>query len=341
MSETSFAFWKTVNMNSIVKSGYLKRHSKGFLSGGWNNVWVVLYNDSSLCVYKRQGDNEIKAKAYMKEVCKRFAYGDYTEGMVDRPDIPAGYSFKQMLAIPVKPSHKAKVLWFLCRDEAELSEWMKAICSTLPQPSSNQQGPPPQQPMHQQAPVHSAPPPYTPGPAPYPAQAPGGPAPIGFAGLTGGPSPSGYPGYPQQPMAQPYPQQPYSQGYPQGYPTQQYAPPPQPVYHQQGYAPPPQGYSQPPPGSYGYQQQPGYYQQQQPVVVQQHHKKGGLGNKGKLAAGVLGGAALGYGASRMMGGGLGGFGGPFGGFGLGHHGSWSSLSSFGSCGSFGSFGSFD
>lgn len=39
---------------------------EGFLSGGWNNVWVVLYNDSSLCVYKRQGDNEIKAKAYMK-----------------------------------------------------------------------------------------------------------------------------------------------------------------------------------------------------------------------------------------------------------------------------------
>ena len=54
--------------------------------------------------------------------------------------------------------------------------------------------------------------------------------------------------------------------------------------------------------------------------------------------GLIGGAALGYGASRMMGGG---FGGPFGGFGLGRHGSWSSLSSFGSCGSFGSFGSFD
>lgn len=50
-------------------------------------------------------------------------------------------------------------------------------------------------------------------------------------------------------------------------------------------------------------------------------------------AGVIGGAALGYGASRMMGHG---FGGPFG-WGLGHHGSWSSLSSFGSVGSFGSF----
>ena len=39
---------------------------ESFLSGGWNNVWVVLYQDSSICVYKRQGDYEIKAKAFMK-----------------------------------------------------------------------------------------------------------------------------------------------------------------------------------------------------------------------------------------------------------------------------------
>ena len=56
-----------------------------------------------------------------------------------------------------------------------------------------------------------------------------------------------------------------------------------------------------------------------------------------LYAGLIGGAALGYGASRVMGHG---FGGPFG-WGMGRHGSWSSLSSFGSVGSFGSFGSFD
>ena len=58
-------------------------------------------------------------------------------------------------------------------------------------------------------------------------------------------------------------------------------------------------------------------------------------------SGLIGGAALGYGASRLMGGGMGmghGFGG--GGFGMGRCGSWSSMSSFGSCGSYGSFGSF-
>lgn len=50
--------------------------------------------------------------------------------------------------------------------------------------------------------------------------------------------------------------------------------------------------------------------------------------------GLLGGAALGYGATKMIGHG-------FGGWGLGHHGSWGSMSSFGSSGSFGSIGSFD
>lgn len=46
--------------------------------------------------------------------------------------------------------------------------------------------------------------------------------------------------------------------------------------------------------------------------------------------GLLGGAALGYGASKILGHG-------FGGWGLGRHGSWGSISSYGSAGSFGSF----
>jgi hypothetical protein len=52
-----------------------------------------------------------------------------------------------------------------------------------------------------------------------------------------------------------------------------------------------------------------------------------------VLAGLLGGAALGYGAKKMLGG--------FGKFGMGRSGSWSSFDSFGSGGSCGSFGSFD
>lgn len=179
---------------------------------------------------------------------------------------------------------------------------MNAICKTLPPPPSPQQQP--QQSSY-------APPPYNPG-----APAPGA---IGFDGVSGGhqgPAP-----------------------YPQGPPPQGYYPP----------GPPPQGYYQQP-------FQPQYQQQPYGYASQQEHRKGkgilgGLGNllggkgggggggilssnKGKAAAGLLGGAALGYGASKMIGHG-------FGGWGLGRHGSWGSMSSFGSSGSFGSIGSFD
>ncbi|KAJ8303479.1 hypothetical protein KUTeg_019875 [Tegillarca granosa] len=54
-------------MGHVVKSGYLKRYSKSILSGGWQNVWVVLYQDSNLYLYKRQGDNDIKGKVFMKQ----------------------------------------------------------------------------------------------------------------------------------------------------------------------------------------------------------------------------------------------------------------------------------
>lgn len=332
----------------IVKSGYLKRFSKSMFSGGWKDVWVVLYDNSDLCMYNRQGDLEIKAKIHMKDVCKRFAFGEHTSSFSDRPDLPRGATYEQVLAIPSKNNSQAKVFWFLCRDNNDLHEWMSAICQVLPQPGQQQPsgGMPPSSStgsMPQSYSSPSAPPPYS---AAQPG-GPGGPG-IGFDGLAGGPAPyptqpGGYPqapppqsymppqGYHQQPPAaypqqsyQQYPQQPYQQQPYQQYPQQPYQQYPQQQYQQY----PQQQYQQP----YGYAQ-PGY--QQQYVVQPKKSKSGGIlgGNTGKMAAGLIGGAALGYGASRMMGHG---FGGPFG-WGLGHHGSWSSLSSFGSVGSFGSF----
>lgn len=35
-------------------------------SGGWKDIWLVLYDNSDLCMYNRQGDLEIKAKIHMK-----------------------------------------------------------------------------------------------------------------------------------------------------------------------------------------------------------------------------------------------------------------------------------
>lgn len=336
---------------SVVKEGYIKRHSKNLFSGGWGDVWVRLYSDSYLLAFKKKGDREPKAKIFMKDVCKHFAFGEHVrKNFPSMPELPAGASLSNVIAIPEKPSHKAKPHYFLCNNETELHEWMSAICSTLPprpqnKPANETITATSSQPVSAGYPTqqqgYSAPPPgYSPGPPGYaPAPPPAGYAPgpgmpqpgIGFANI-GPPPPQGGSPYPQQayaPPPGPYPQQPgpYPQQAYAGYPQQQYGPPPGQY-----------GYQQPPPQQYGYQQH-GYAQPQQNVVYVKDKKKGGgiLGsNTGKMAAGLIGGAALGYGASRMMGG----FG-HFGGFGMGRCGSWSSLSSFGSCGSFGSFGSFD
>uniref|UniRef100_K1RGG2 Uncharacterized protein n=1 Tax=Magallana gigas TaxID=29159 RepID=K1RGG2_MAGGI len=94
--------------------------SESMFSGGWKDVWVVLYDNSDLCMYNRQGDLEIKAKIHMKDVCKRFAFGDYTSSFPNRPDLPRGSSYEHVLAIPHKNNSQAKVFWFLCRDSNDL-----------------------------------------------------------------------------------------------------------------------------------------------------------------------------------------------------------------------------
>lgn len=329
---------------SVVKEGYIKRHSKNLFSGGWGDVWVRLYSDSYFLAFKKKGDREPKAKIFMKDVCKHFAFGEHAlKNFPNMPELPAGASVSNVLAVPEKPSHKAKPHYFLCNNEQELHEWMTAICSTLPPRPQNKPinetitatSSQPVSAGYPTQPQGYAPPPagYSQGPpAPPPAYAPGPGMPqpgIGFASM-GGPPPGGAPypqqAYPQQPG--PYPQQPgpYPQQAYAGYPQQQYGPPPGQY-----------GYQQPPPQQYGYQQ-PGYAPQQNVVYVKDKKKGGGIlgSNSGKMAAGLIGGAALGYGASRMFHSPFG-----FGGFGMGRCGSWSSLSSFGSCGSFGSFGSFD
>ncbi|XP_005093555.1 trithorax group protein osa isoform X2 [Aplysia californica] len=354
-------------MGDIVKCGYVKRYSKSILNGGWNNSFLQLHRDSTLNVYKKQGDSKVQGSIFVKEVCKYFAYGEYTSGMPDRPEVPSGASYDWIMGIPQKPSSKAKIHWFLFSSSNELHEWMTAICGTLPPPPHKEataeqaqpvkSAPPPPGPPagppagHYAPPAGQYPPPagqYGPPPPYYGPPPPGGPGPsFGFENLNMG---GAAPPYPQQPQYRPPP-------------VQGHYPPPGPYPTQGHYPPPPAGHYGPPPPQGGYPQQPYYsaapapsgYPQQQyyhapaggypqqaygyqhpPVIVQQNpkKKKGVLSsNTGKMAAGLAGGALVGYGASRMMGGG----------WGMGHWGSWSSLSSigsFGSCGSFGSFGSF-
>lgn len=60
-----------LNFTSVIIDGYFSLFVESMFSGGWKDVWVVLYDNSDLCMYNRQGDLEIKAKIHMK-VNKKF-----------------------------------------------------------------------------------------------------------------------------------------------------------------------------------------------------------------------------------------------------------------------------
>ena len=56
----------------------------------------------------------------LQNVSKRFAFGEYTSSFPNRPDLPRGASYDQVLAIPHKNNSQAKIFWFLCRDNTDL-----------------------------------------------------------------------------------------------------------------------------------------------------------------------------------------------------------------------------
>ena len=55
-----------------------------------------------------------------QDVCKLFAYGEYTANMPDRPAVPAGSTYNCVMGIPAAKSSKAKIHWFLFSSENEL-----------------------------------------------------------------------------------------------------------------------------------------------------------------------------------------------------------------------------
>ena len=50
----------------------------------------------------------------------QFAYGPYSSGIPNRPKLPEGGSVDNVLAVPDKPSSKAKIHWFYCETQDEL-----------------------------------------------------------------------------------------------------------------------------------------------------------------------------------------------------------------------------
>ena len=58
--------WSDKNLKTPLISSYGGFLSENLFSGGWGDVWVVLYSDSYLLAFKKKGDREPKAKIFMK-----------------------------------------------------------------------------------------------------------------------------------------------------------------------------------------------------------------------------------------------------------------------------------
>lgn len=330
-----------------VKAGYLNKLS-GFFKNSWKRRYFVLYKDGVFCYYQDAKDKECDGKIHMKTECRQIKVG-HAVGEGVKP--PKDSEINSMFCV----SSPERTWYLYAETESEAREWISVLEQARVPLSFGGAPNPPGAPSY---PPYSAP--GTSGYGPVPNAAAPYPPPIGFnpSVIHGAQAPGPPPPYSQGP---PQPQAPYGQPppYPSGPPPQGYAPYPQPppvpqpnyptqppgmypiqtpTRYQQQF---PGGYPQQPPGQYYPTPPPGHYPQQQyypaqnttyvqggkpqTVYVQQPPKQNN-GRKNMMmgaAAGVVGGAAMGY----MLGHTVGGFGHHgFGGWGSDH--SWSSGGSF-------------
>lgn len=80
--------------------------------------WLIINCVLKTFVINKQVN--IFIKFYPQDVCKRFAYGQYTNCFPDRPNVPEGYTYDSVIAIPSRNNSKCKVFWLLCHDPNEL-----------------------------------------------------------------------------------------------------------------------------------------------------------------------------------------------------------------------------
>lgn len=322
-----------------VKAGNLHKLS-GFFKNSWKKRYFVLYQDGVFCYYQDAKDKESDGKIHMKTECRQIKVG-HAVGEGVKP--PKEKDLNAMFCV-CSPERS----WYLYADsESEAREWISVLEQARAPLTYGGPQPPPGGSSYSPYGAAASAPGYPPNAAAY-GGVPRGPVssanppPIGFnpsvtQGAAGPPPPySQGPPQPNPPYGQPSPYPTGPPAAPPGYaPYPQGVPVPQPTYPSQPYPQQPPGhyYPNPPAGQYPQQQ---YYPAQnttyvqggkpQTVYVQQPQQRHSGRNNMMMgaAAGVVGGAAMGY----MLGHTVGGFGhGGFGGWGSDH--SWSSGGSFG------------
>ncbi|XP_067127280.1 pleckstrin homology domain-containing family B member 2-like isoform X2 [Centruroides vittatus] len=136
---------KVSNMASPLKSGYMLKYKKRLFCKDWKEHYVTLYNDSTLVWYKDRHSNEQEGGIYIKNSPDLMAFGEFTQQVPNRPELPSGYTAATLMVFGTRG--KESVHWFLCKYELEIKEWISAIISTLP--------PPPQPPQYATQPANN------------------------------------------------------------------------------------------------------------------------------------------------------------------------------------------
>jgi len=115
-----------------VKSGYLLHYKKRLFGKDWREMFVVLYEDSSLVWFRDRGAKRAEGSLRLLDSPDLIAAGQFVCRVPSAPTLPPGCC--NNLAIAISNSISSKAQWFLTNSQLELIDWMKAINSTLPPP---------------------------------------------------------------------------------------------------------------------------------------------------------------------------------------------------------------
>ncbi|CAH2008485.1 unnamed protein product, partial [Acanthoscelides obtectus] len=104
----------------------------GIFCKGWNEEWVVLYEDSTLAWYSDKGLSRPRGCVRISDAPELLAVGEYTRQVSRRPRFPKTCQIGQLLAIGSRAFQD--VHWLMAQSPAEINDWMTAISNTLPPP---------------------------------------------------------------------------------------------------------------------------------------------------------------------------------------------------------------
>ncbi|KAI1713299.1 PH domain-containing protein [Ditylenchus destructor] len=117
-----------------LKEGPLQKHSESFEENNhWQNIYGVLFEDSTFSLFKEKSDPEPTESILLKNVSPYICVGLLADQMpVRRPALPSeNTSIFRLVAVGMDPKAE-QVQWLLFPTEKDLEDWLAEVVKTLP-----------------------------------------------------------------------------------------------------------------------------------------------------------------------------------------------------------------